>query len=49
MKKISLVVAATFALLAGAGADIIPTLNTISSGTGGNFDWSYRATLTQDE
>jgi hypothetical protein len=49
MKKISLVVAAGFALLAGARADIIPTLNAVTSGTGGNFDWSYRATLTQDE
>jgi hypothetical protein len=49
MKKFILVVAAGVAAAGSAHADIIPTLDTITSVGASDFSWSYRATLTQDE
>jgi hypothetical protein len=49
MKKFILVVAAGLAAAGSARADIIPTLDTITSVGASDFSWSYRATLTQDE
>jgi hypothetical protein len=49
MKKFILVVAAGLAAAGFARADIIPTLDTVSTVGASDFSWSYRATLTQDE
>ncbi len=43
------VIAAGLAAAISARADIIPTLDTVSSTGSSDFTWSYRATLTQDE
>lgn len=49
MKRFILVVAAGLAAAEFARADIIPTLDSIASIGAADFNWSYRATLTQDE